>query len=211
MVTRIVGGPAYREGVSELTGGFPAPRPAAVRGRTCRGRRIGSAKFFPPGVHIGMPSTALTVIVTIDEPIELLVSRHPAQSVGRWDALASGLTVRPCLIGHHGYQHGVQLAVTPLGARVLFGVPTADLGSWLVDLTVQGRRPAGAVRVLAQAARPARRGLRFPGFHLPRSRGRGLEFRHLRRSHGSGVIIPRGGPGRPRRSRPDCRCGTSFR
>nr|WP_323137934.1 AraC family transcriptional regulator [Nocardia sp. alder85J] len=90
---------------------------------------------FEPGVHIGMPSTTLTVIVTIDEPIDMPLSPHPAQPAGRWNALASGLTTRPALIAHRGYQHGVQLALTPLGSRALFGRPAAELGSWLVDLT----------------------------------------------------------------------------
>ncbi|MQY19936.1 helix-turn-helix domain-containing protein [Nocardia macrotermitis] len=126
-------GESFADGLGVSEGARAAPDP---RLRPYLGDYVGyRLRGFAPGVHIGMPSTALTVIVTIDEPIELPVSCHPAQSGGRWDALASGLTVRPCLIGHHGYQHGVQLAVTPLGARALFGVPTADLGSWLVDLT----------------------------------------------------------------------------
>ncbi len=130
---RAVGGAGTSDGGGISEGARAAPDP---RLRPYLGDYVGYLlRGFPPGVHIGMPSTALTVIVTIDEPIELPVSCHPAQSGGSWDALASGLTVRPCLIGHRGYQHGVQLAVTPLGARVLFGVPTAELGSWLVDLT----------------------------------------------------------------------------
>ena len=90
---------------------------------------------FDPGVHVGMPSTAITVILTIDEPIEVSVSSHPDQAGGRWAALAGGLTLRPTLIAHNGYQHGVQLAVTPLGARALFGIPAAELGEWIVDLS----------------------------------------------------------------------------
>ncbi|MEV5650366.1 helix-turn-helix domain-containing protein [Nocardia sp. NPDC052254] len=89
---------------------------------------------FDPGVHVGMPGTAITVIVTIDEPIDVPVSSHPDQAGGRWDALAGGLTLRPTLIAHNGYQHGVQLAVTPLGARALFGIPAGALGEWIVDL-----------------------------------------------------------------------------
>nr|WP_308015148.1 helix-turn-helix domain-containing protein [Nocardia coffeae] len=141
-------------GVSEGARAAPDPRLRPYLGDYVGYRLRG----FAPGVHIGMPSTALTVIVTIDEPIELPVSCHPAQCGGRWDALASGLTVRPCLIGHHGYQHGVQLALTPLGARVLFGVPTADLGSWVVDLTdVLGPRAAELRERMAATADWSRR------------------------------------------------------
>ncbi len=90
---------------------------------------------FGPGVHVGMPSTAITVIVTIDDPIEVPVSSHPEQAGGCWDALAGGITLRPTLIAHDGYQHGIQLAMTPAGARALFGIPAGELGSWIVDLS----------------------------------------------------------------------------
>ncbi|MGF6883362.1 AraC-like DNA-binding protein [Nocardia sp. GAS34] len=89
---------------------------------------------FAPGTHVGMPATTLTVIITIDEPIAVPVSSQPGQPGGTWDALASGLTIHPATIAHRGYQHGIQLALTPLGSRALFGAPTAELGSWLVDL-----------------------------------------------------------------------------
>lgn len=117
-------------GVSEGARAAPDPRLRPFVG-DYSGYRL---RGFAPGVHIGMPSRALTVIITIDEPIELPVSSHPAQPGGRWDTLASGLTTRPCVIAHNGSQHGIQLALTPLGARALLGVPTAELGSWLVDL-----------------------------------------------------------------------------
>lgn len=89
---------------------------------------------FAPGTHIGMPGSVLTVIITIGEPIDVPVSSHPGQPGGRWDMLASGLTVHPAVIAHNGFQHGVQLSLTPLGCRALFGMPTAALGSWIVDL-----------------------------------------------------------------------------
>lgn len=90
---------------------------------------------FSPGVHVGMPSTAITVIVTIDEPIDVPVSSHPDQAGRRWNTLAGGLTLRPTLIAHDGYQHGIQLALTPAGARALFGIPAGELGSWIIDLS----------------------------------------------------------------------------
>ncbi|QLY32862.1 helix-turn-helix domain-containing protein [Nocardia huaxiensis] len=89
---------------------------------------------FDPGTHVGMPSSVLTMIVTIDEPVSLSVSAHPDQPPGSWDMLASGLTVRPATIAHNGFQHGVQLALTARGCRALFGIPTAALGAWVVDL-----------------------------------------------------------------------------
>ncbi|MFB8006124.1 helix-turn-helix domain-containing protein [Nocardia sp. NPDC056000] len=118
-------------GVSEGASGIPDPR--------LRPYVLGYEGYllhgFDPGTHIGMPASVLTVIITIDEPIEVPVSSHPDQPGGTWEMLASGLTTRPCLIAHNGYQHGVQLALTPLGCRALFGMPVSALGSWIVDLS----------------------------------------------------------------------------
>ncbi|MCD5418940.1 helix-turn-helix domain-containing protein [Rhodococcus pyridinivorans] len=87
---------------------------------------------FPSGTHLGMPSPEVTVILTISEPVEL--SRGDGRRPERFDALAAGLSTQSVPIVHHGRQHGIQLALTPAGARALLGVPAAALGSWAVDL-----------------------------------------------------------------------------
>ncbi|MEV6767062.1 helix-turn-helix domain-containing protein [Nocardia sp. NPDC051030] len=117
-------------GVSDGAKGLPDPR---LRAYVC-GYSGYLLRGFEPGTHVGMPGTGLTVIITIDEPISVPVSSHPEQPGGTWDMLASGLTVRPAVIAHNGFQHGIQLALTPLGCRALFGVPVAALGSWIVGL-----------------------------------------------------------------------------
>ncbi|UGT38606.1 helix-turn-helix domain-containing protein [Nocardia yamanashiensis] len=136
-------------GVSEGASGSPDPRlreyVLGYEGYLLRG--------FEPGTHVGMPGTALTVIVTIDEPVDVPVSSHPEQAGAKWDMLASGLTVRPAVIAHHGFQHGIQLALTPKGCRALFGIPAAALGSWIVDLReVLGARAGELWERLATAA-----------------------------------------------------------
>ncbi|KAA0022779.1 helix-turn-helix transcriptional regulator [Antrihabitans cavernicola] len=79
-----------------------------------------------------MPSPYLTVILTIDEPIHM--GATAAQGPTSWDTLASGISAAPCTIVHDGNQHGIQLSLTPLGSRALFGMPTAAIGAWMVDL-----------------------------------------------------------------------------
>ena len=78
-----------------------------------------------------MPSPEVTVIITFGEPINLLPDAGPPAT---FDALASGLSSVPVIIAHTGFQHGIQLSLTPSGARALLGVPAAALGSWAVDL-----------------------------------------------------------------------------
>ncbi len=84
-------------------------------------------RHVPPARHLGLPSPYLTVIVTLDEPLH--VTRHPdaAQAPDSYDALVGGLHTRPALIEHEGAQSGVQLALSPLGTRALFGVPAGQL------------------------------------------------------------------------------------
>ena len=86
----------------------------------------------PPGVHIGMPSGTLTLVVPFDEPLHLsgvgLSRRTPFEGV------LAGLATAPTLIHHEGRQHGVQLGLTPAGARALFGLPAAELAGRSVEL-----------------------------------------------------------------------------
>lgn len=80
-----------------------------------------------PALHRGLPSPFLTLIFTLDDP--LLISAHPdpAQPTGRFETLIGGLHTSPALITHHGRQSGVQLALSPLGARALLGLPAGAL------------------------------------------------------------------------------------
>ncbi|MGY1724933.1 helix-turn-helix domain-containing protein [Blastococcus sp. SYSU DS0533] len=84
---------------------------------------------FPPGEHLGLPSPWLTVVLTLDDPLEVAAHPDPAQPPGRFDALVGGLHTRPARIVHPGRQAGIQLSLTPLGARALLGVPAGALAS----------------------------------------------------------------------------------
>ena len=87
----------------------------------------------PAGCHLGLPSPYLTVIITLDDP--LTVARHPdpADPPGDYLTLAGGLHTTPALITHPGRQSGVQLALSPLGARALLGRPAGELAGIDVD------------------------------------------------------------------------------
>lgn len=81
----------------------------------------------PPTRHHGLPSPWLTVIVTLDDPLSVVAHPDPAQPPEEFDALVGGLHTVPTLVAHGGRQSGVQLAVHPLAARRLLGVPAGDL------------------------------------------------------------------------------------
>ncbi|MFD9127364.1 helix-turn-helix domain-containing protein [Kitasatospora sp. NPDC059571] len=111
-----------------------------------------------PGRHRGLPSPYLTLIFTLDDP--LTVAMHPEEGRGpaTYDALVGGLHTAPALITHPGRQSGVQVALDPLAARALLGLPAGELaGLDLPARTLLGPL-AGEVRerLLAAPDWPAR-------------------------------------------------------
>jgi AraC-like DNA-binding protein len=101
----------------------PGPALRAHMGRSAGYRDRGVA----PALHRGLPSPWLTVIVTIDEPLVMAAHPDPAQAPGTFDVLVGGLHTSPALIRHDGAQSGIQLAVSPLAARALLGLPAGEL------------------------------------------------------------------------------------
>ena len=89
----------------------------------------------PPARHRGLPSPFLTLIITLDEPLVMLAHPDPRQPPGDFGALLGGLHSAPALITHDGAQSGIQVAVRPLGARALLGLPAGELAE--VDLPAE--------------------------------------------------------------------------
>jgi AraC-like DNA-binding protein len=88
-----------------------------------------------PGRHRGLPSPALTFIITLDDPLVIAAHPDPRQPPATYDTLLGGLHTSPALITTDGRQSGIQLALTPLGARALLGLPAAELANWDEDAT----------------------------------------------------------------------------
>ncbi|MGW5359768.1 helix-turn-helix domain-containing protein [Actinopolymorpha pittospori] len=90
------------------------------------------------GTHRGLPSRHLTFVVTIEGTVDLV---GPMGSVRSFDRIVGGLRDVPVSIAHDGHQYGIQADLTPLGARILFGLPAGALAGTDVDLeTLLGRR-----------------------------------------------------------------------
>ena len=82
-----------------------------------------------PGVHRGLPSPYLTFIYSLSGPIvsgESLAHLGSRQAY-RTEVLLGGLHQRPAYVEQPVQQAGIQLAVHPLAARALFGVPACEL------------------------------------------------------------------------------------
>ncbi len=151
-----------------------------------------------PARHRGLPSPWLTMIVTLDEPLAIARHPDPRQPASTHDFLLGGLHTSPALVTHDGRQSGIQLALTPLGARALFGMPAAALAGIDVDAADVLGRLAGEARerVLAAPGWAQRfdaveefladrvRAARDPGRAEPRPEV-SYAWERLRRSHGA--------------------------
>jgi AraC-like DNA-binding protein len=111
-----------------------------------------------PGRHRGLPSPSLTFIVTLDDPLVMEAHPDPRQPAASYDTLLGGLHTSPALITNCGRQSGIQLALTPLGARALLGMPAAELANWDEDATrvIGGFAAELQERVRAQRTWPER-------------------------------------------------------
>lgn len=87
---------------------------------------------LPPGVHYGLPSTTLTLIITFGIP--LLMSDRVNHDLQPYDVLIAGLHTTPAIIGHTGAMQGIQLDLTPFAARQLFAAPAAEVSEQSVHL-----------------------------------------------------------------------------
>jgi AraC-like DNA-binding protein len=133
---------------------------------------------FPAGVHLGMPSQAMTAVISLSEALDLAAVPGSLPQDGRFATLAGGLTSRSVAIRHDGSQHGVQVSLTPFGARALYGMPAAALVDTLVPLDdLLGRLGAELVDRLRHAASWDARFAALDHVFL-RALGRGASGRH---------------------------------
>ncbi len=102
-----------------------------------------------PRWHRGMPSSWLTLIVTVGEPIRLhgsapgVGASWPATPAAALPSCLAGLHDRATAVRMQGSQRGVQLALHPLAAPRLLGLPAAELtGAGFGAEDVLGPAPA---------------------------------------------------------------------
>ncbi|CUR59438.1 Transcriptional regulator, AraC family [metagenome] len=107
--------------------------------------------FGAPGVHIGMPSTALTFVLPLDEPLDVAWDGAPHTRTVGWSSV-SGLHTIAAAVHHGDRQRGIQLGLTPAGARALWGVPASALAGELLHLDDVDAGLAGLAERLAAEA-----------------------------------------------------------
>lgn len=112
---------------SEIVCGLPHPRLRSFIPEYTGYRMSGMSA----GLHVGLPSRWLTLIIAFDAPVD--VTAATGQRASYW-AMLAGLHSRPAIIRHDGSQHGIQISLTPGGAAALFAIPASDLASVVAPL-----------------------------------------------------------------------------
>lgn len=94
-----------------------------------------AARGLEPRIHRGLPSPYVTFIFSLDGPVVTGATAEEATGPDalRHEVLVGGLVTRPAYVVQPATQAGVQLAVHPLAARALFGVPARELNVLALD------------------------------------------------------------------------------
>lgn len=107
----------------------------------------------PEMIHRGLPSSRLTFIVALDDGVEAVASGADVARARPAPLVLAGLHMAPSLVRQQRGQAGVQLALHPLAARVVLGVPAAELSVTEFDGThVLGRWATDLPERLAEAS-----------------------------------------------------------
>jgi AraC-like DNA-binding protein len=81
-----------------------------------------------------LPVSAIVVIIEFGPPISIYEAGSEVRSARYEGGFVAGLTERFTLTEHAGYQAGIELRLTPLGARTIFGLPLSALAETVVQL-----------------------------------------------------------------------------
>ncbi len=106
----------------------------------------------PEAVHRGMPSSTLTFIVSLDDGVEAADTAAALPTARPNPIILGGLHLQASHVRQRRGEGGVQLALPPLAARALFGMPAAELSVTDFDAApILGRRAADLHEQLAAA------------------------------------------------------------
>src|SRR6478736_1537 len=119
------------------------PLPAALRPWVSKCAGYGEWAGAPV-VRREMPLPRVVVILEIDTPIRVHHSADEAKASSFNGGFVAGLDDRSTLTTHDGIQRGIQIDLTPTGARRCFDLPMSELHGQvvsLVDLLPRAERP----------------------------------------------------------------------
>src|SRR5215469_16840649 len=90
---------------------------------------------LPRGIHFGLPSSNVNLIISLDRSIDLVQMPASTQPPAAFSALVSGLHDAPALVRQCEDAFGLHVFIKPLGVCAILGVASADISSLAVNLS----------------------------------------------------------------------------
>jgi AraC-like DNA-binding protein len=84
--------------------------------------------------RLEVPSGDVTLIISPGTRLSLPDVRDPSRAPARVTSFVAALHDTYSLVDHDGFQHGIEVRLTPLGAHSLFGLPMDELTNRVVEL-----------------------------------------------------------------------------
>jgi AraC-like DNA-binding protein len=84
--------------------------------------------------RLEVPSADVTLIISPDTRLSLPDVRDSSRPATRLTSFVAALHDTYALVDHDGFQHGIEVRLTPLGAHSLFGLPMDELTNRVVGL-----------------------------------------------------------------------------
>src|SRR5580658_5728902 len=110
------------------------------------------ASGLPSGVHFGLPSSGVDLIISLGHPIDVVKMPNLIQRSSAFSALVSGLQDRPSIVRQDGNAFGLHVFIKPLGVQAILGVASAEVTSLLLNLSdIWGKQADVLVETLLDA------------------------------------------------------------
>lgn len=134
--------------ISDMAVSLPAPalRPFITQYAGFR------ASGLPPGIHHGLPSSEVDLIISLGRPIDVIQMPNSTQQPAAFTALVSGLQAAPALVRQGGEAFGIHVFIKPLGVRAILGVASAEISALVLNLSEIWANRAGELIELLLAA-----------------------------------------------------------
>ena len=107
---------------------------------------------LPPGVHFGLPSSDVDLIISLGGRIDVVQMPNSVQRPSAFTALVSGLQDAPALVRQGCDAFGLHVFIKALGVRAILGVGSAEISSLVLDLSdIWGNHAGDLVEMLLAA------------------------------------------------------------
>jgi hypothetical protein len=107
---------------------------------------------LPPGVHFGLPSSDVDLIISLSRPIDVVQMPNSTQRPSAFSALVAGLQNAPAIVRQGGDAFGLHVFIKPLGVRAILGVASSEISSLVLNLyDIWGNCARGLIEVLLAA------------------------------------------------------------